>query len=467
MKKRLFLLMMAAMLPLGLMAQYNASHHVDSTLHKCDSYTWNKTGETYTTSGVHTALIGDTLFILDLTIHPSFDITVPEVIHGGCSYTWGNMVLTTDGDTSQTFQTVHGCDSTVHITLLFSHQAVKGYTVTACESYTWKGLTFDHDSTVIYNSHEMENHDELYDDETHATICDSLLTLYLTILEPTQIEHDVYLSGCERVNYYFHPNQASITIRRDTVLYSESTFRPQDNWARTTFHPRTAAKCFDSVIYAHITVKKNVVENLTLHGCDFYVYETNDTIIRYVYTQKDSLFLGKAANGCDSSTKIDITISPKPLVYIDGDLRVLPNHTATLTAYSDQEVNYTWDYNGSHDSTITTEPLTQNTNVSLSAASIENGCVAVAHVTVLVTTEGINGTEQSEIRIYPNPTSDFVNINADMAVSHVTVYNFNGQEVMNVNNSSKVNLSNLSNGSYILRIELENGSVATATVVRK
>ena len=118
MKKRVFFLLLAAlMMPLAMNAQQNVSVHIDTTINACTSYTWPVNGTTYTVTGVHTAIVGDTLYILDLTINPVYIEIVSTPIQGGCSYTWGDSVITTSGTHTQTFQSQAGCDSTVTVTL--------------------------------------------------------------------------------------------------------------------------------------------------------------------------------------------------------------------------------------------------------------------------------------------------------------------------------------------------------------
>ena len=446
--------MAAIAIPAGLMAQYNASVHVDQTVNACTSYTWAVNGETYTESGIHTAVIGDTLFILDLSIHQTYTVTVPETVQGGCSYVWGDTTLTEDGQYTRKFQSVDGCDSTVTITLSISGQAVKGYTVTACESYTWKDSTLT-ESTVWLK------------EETVGS-CDSLLTLYLTVLQPEQKTYDTLVSVCNYVYFRFHPLQAPIRIDRDSILNSDATGFPLTNaTARGVFHPRTVQKCFDSVVLAHINIKHSSIEDLVFTGCDSYTFSNDDTTIVYTYTKNDSLYWGKAVNGCDSAYKIAVTIKKSPNVFINGDLRIQSGTAAVLSAYSDQTVTYTWSYDGSHGETLTTAPLTTNTDISLAGYNVSTSCSDTVRVTILVTTEGIDNAESNMLTIYPNPTSNIVNINAEKAVSTVSVYNLNGQKILTTSNSNTVDLSSISKGSYIIRIELEDGSVATSTIVKK
>jgi hypothetical protein len=66
--------------------------------------------------------------------------------------------------------------------------------------------------------------------------------------------------------------------------------------------------------------------------------------------------------------------------------------------------------------------------------------------------------------IYPNPTSDNFTIEMENEVKSVEIYSIQGQKVMSAT-SKNVNVSNLSKGMYLVRIEDENNAVATQKVV--
>ena len=62
-----------------------------------------------------------------------------------------------------------------------------------------------------------------------------------------------------------------------------------------------------------------------------------------------------------------------------------------------------------------------------------------------------------EIKVYPNPTSDFVIIHFNKLIDHLTywLFDFNGKIIEQKNisgNDIKVNMTNCAEGSYLLRI---------------
>lgn len=69
-------------------------------------------------------------------------------------------------------------------------------------------------------------------------------------------------------------------------------------------------------------------------------------------------------------------------------------------------------------------------------------------------TVGLNPTNNIEINVYPNPTNDFINIDAEDLV-FAELYNFNGM-LLGTYNNLQINLQNFNKGTYILKIVTQN-----------
>lgn len=78
---------------------------------------------------------------------------------------------------------------------------------------------------------------------------------------------------------------------------------------------------------------------------------------------------------------------------------------------------------------------------------------------------GISNVSDATVQLYPNPTSNVLNINAE-GVQEVSVIDINGRTVMTEKNVNTVNLSDLANGVYYVRVITNNG-VATEKIVKK
>ncbi len=87
----------------------------------------------------------------------------------------------------------------------------------------------------------------------------------------------------------------------------------------------------------------------------------------------------------------------------------------------------------------------------------------------LYSTQIILGTEDIATKkssIYPNPTRNFININSSATVSKVLVYNIDGKKLQE-ETSSKVDLSQLPSGNYLLKIEFADGRSETQKVIKQ
>lgn len=81
--------------------------------------------------------------------------------------------------------------------------------------------------------------------------------------------------------------------------------------------------------------------------------------------------------------------------------------------------------------------------------------------TVEVKTLSINDLEKTNVRLYPNPTSDVLNINSNTPISKVVIYNIMGQKVLYKTlgaADATLDVSQLAAGVYIAEIAGENSS---------
>ncbi|WP_299672989.1 T9SS type A sorting domain-containing protein [uncultured Polaribacter sp.] len=68
--------------------------------------------------------------------------------------------------------------------------------------------------------------------------------------------------------------------------------------------------------------------------------------------------------------------------------------------------------------------------------------------------------------VYPNPTTSILKVDdSSFSLKNIEVYNIIGKKIM-ISNKNELNLENLVNGIYLLKIQSENGNVATRRVVK-
>jgi hypothetical protein len=73
----------------------------------------------------------------------------------------------------------------------------------------------------------------------------------------------------------------------------------------------------------------------------------------------------------------------------------------------------------------------------------------------------------SQIVVYPNPTAAKVTVNTSLTITVLLLYDINGKELFRVSNKTQMDLSTLSNGTYLLRIISDKGAVTKKIIVNK
>lgn len=76
-----------------------------------------------------------------------------------------------------------------------------------------------------------------------------------------------------------------------------------------------------------------------------------------------------------------------------------------------------------------------------------------------------NDFDKSKVSVYPNPVKDELNIETEYNVETVQVFDLTGKTVLTLKGSSNLNVSQLTNGVYILRVTTDNG-VLTQKLVK-
>lgn len=82
---------------------------------------------------------------------------------------------------------------------------------------------------------------------------------------------------------------------------------------------------------------------------------------------------------------------------------------------------------------------------------------------------GVSDFSKSNLTYYPNPVVDILNINSDKKIRHLSVYSISGQKVKTEFEvkTGKVNLSNLTSGTYVIKTNMEDGSIQTFKIIKK
>lgn len=79
----------------------------------------------------------------------------------------------------------------------------------------------------------------------------------------------------------------------------------------------------------------------------------------------------------------------------------------------------------------------------------------------------VNDIKTTDVSIYPNPTSDFVNIKSPIDVMSLTLFSIDGRKLFENYKENKIDISSYNTGIYILNIVLKDGTSFKHKIIKK
>lgn len=196
---------------------------------------------------------------------------------------------------------------------------------------------------------------------------------------------------------------------------------------------------------------------LTATGASQYTWNNNaqNGVVISPTTTTTYTVTGTDANGCTNTDDITVTVNPLPTVNLGSDITTCQNQTpVTLNAGS--HTTYNW-------STGATSQSIQVASTGTFSVSVTNAAGCSASDVIQVTVESCLGVEEiaQNFRIYPNPTSQVINIESEgIWMQNVIIYDLQGRlwknEIVN-GQTSQFDLSELPSGMYQIEITSEQG----------
>ena len=245
---------------------------------------------------------------------------------------------------------------------------------TACSAYTW----------IDGNTYTFSNNSATYTfTGAAANGCDSIVTLDLTINQPatgTDIQ-----SACNSYTWI-----------------DGNTYTSSNNSAIFTLTGAASNGC-DSIVMLDLTINQPTTGIDVQTACSAYMWIDGN-----IYTSSNNtatfILTGAASNGCDSIVTLDLTINT-----VDTSITVF---NTTLTANQSGGL-YQWVECGTGINPIsgaTNQSFTPTSNGDFAVQVTANGCTSLSNCyTVVISrveyTEGVG-----QLQVYPNPTSDNINI---------------------------------------------------------
>lgn len=175
---------------------------------------------------------------------------------------------------------------------------------------------------------------------------------------------------------------------------------------------------------------------------------------------------GTDANGCVDSDTVQVTLHALPSVDLGADRTVCANHFPVALNGPAGHTSYAWS-NGA---------TTQNTSAAQAGSYVltvtnSNNCEDAD--TLVIISDPCLGLDENtvlEYSLYPNPASNSVTIETNAANSEVVIYSANGQVLFTQQNTSaafNLDLTDLADGLYWVRISSEEGTATGQLLVRK
>ena len=388
----------------------------------CDSLVWIDGNTYYTnnTTAVHTLVGGnsngcDSVVMLNLTVNGS---SSTDVVNSCGSYTWidGNTYISNNNTATYTTQNALGCDSTVTLDLTVNMSTYGTEIISACDNYIWNGIT--------YTSSNNTAQDTLI----NALGCDSIVILDLTILNSTTSTD--MISSCDPITwldgntYSTNNNTATHTIQNvvgcDSVITLDFTLLP------TTYG-------IDSVIAVN--------EYTWIDGITYFA--SNNTATYTILNQW----------GCDSIITLNLFIQFVEIgVHQNGPVLSVVADYGTFQWVECPDYNI---ISGATDSVFV--PVQ---NGSYAVIVTQNGYTDTSDC-IVVNNVGIEEPELIGISLYPNPTSDVLNIDkGNNASLQITIMNSTGAMVHQSKSTDQIttiNMAQMATGTYIVTLQNELG----------
>lgn len=376
---------------------------------------WTETG-TYTHT-IPNAIGCDSIIIYELTVSKT---SYASVYESTCNYytSPSGKSWTTSGTYNDTIPNAAGCDSviTVNLTILSSTQS--SITESVCDSYTSpSGKTWI--ASGVYK-----------DTIPNVVGCDSIITVHLEVLASSRGLIDV-----SRCNSYTSPSGKVWTA---SGTYNDTI--------------PNAAGC-DSLITVNLTILSNTQSTSNVNSCSAFTSPSGKTWSTSG-TYNDTV---PNAAGCDSVMTFNLTI-------ISVDNQVTKTKDTLSAAIGDA---YQWldcEDNYAVISGATNQTFVPVSDGEYAVEVTKSGCVDTSDC-ILVVLSSIVDINDNRVKIYPNPTTDYIQLGVQegVLVESIKVYDMLGKEFeityTKSQNRFKISLGELPSGNYMIVIQSQGNQI--------
>ncbi len=400
----------------------------------CAGESFSVGSSTYTVSGTYQNLLTtaqgcDSTVNLNLTVLPEIVTTLNVNICQGESYSVGASIYDTTGNYTNVLTAANGCDSIVNLSLNVLSIPQTTLNVAICQGQDYSVGNSTYNSPGVY-----------LDTLTAATGCDSIVTLNLQVIQPVETFLDIQIctgqtytlgnntyedagsysarfvaaSGCDSIVYLNLTVTDLITTTLNPSICNGESFTVGSNTytASGTYQNFfvTPAGC-DSLVILNLNVLPTPQTSLNISICNGESYPVGSSSYSTSGTFTNVL---TAANGCDSTVTLNLTVNPTPQTNLsisicNGETFTVGNSTYAATGTYTDVLNTV---NGC-DSTVTlnlTVLPTPQTTLDISICNGESYAVgsstysaAGTYTDVLTAANGCDSTVTLNLTVLPTP----------------------------------------------------------------
>ena len=273
----------------------------------CDNEGYTQFGFNTSEAGYHTQTLQrengcDSVIVLNLLVHPTFNDTIVAGICDNETYTQFGFNVSEQGVYTQHLQSIHGCDSLVTLNL-FVHPTYND-TITAeiCDNEVYTQFGFN-TSEAGYHTLNLQS----------INGCDSIITLNLTVY-PTFTD-TTHVEICQGDRY-----QRDGFSAETTGIYVQNL--------------QTTHGC-DSVLVLDLVVFPTYLDTIIAETCEGIPYEQNGFYADRTGIYKQFL---QTINGCDSTVVLNLRVNPIYNQDIEADICEDETYSFAGGTYSTQGV---------------------------------------------------------------------------------------------------------------------------------
>lgn len=244
----------------------------------CAGHSYSFGGRSLTTSGIYYDTLNnshgcDSIITLNLTVKPAITTSISAAICSGRTYSFNGQQLSASGTYTAHFTAANGCDSTVTLVLQVGNYITNTINANICAG-----------SSYNFNGRQLNSSGNYKDTLTALGGCDSIITLQLSITEPST--GSIHASICPGGSYGFNGHQLT-----EAGNYTDTL---------------TAANGCDSIVTLTLQVNSILTTNLIDTICQGNTYNFNGQNLAATGVYYDTL---TARGGCDSIVTLNLTVS--------------------------------------------------------------------------------------------------------------------------------------------------------------